>query len=245
MVQPLVALSLLGDPLAGDSGFLARCLISQPPSTIGTRIHDGSTIDRFAIHSFTASVGNILDMPVPMDEVSGALNPRTLKLSHGARTLLIDYSNEVERSQAPGGAFDSITSHASKSAEHAARIAGVLTLLTDMSADEVAEEIMADGIALARYYLGEALRLHGNAQISLDTANAEKLRQWMLSSSWGRDTITVRDVVGRGPSRLREAEVAKKAIRTLAASGWLIPHEGGAHSADGARAREGWRIVRG
>lgn len=37
MVQPAVAHQLLSDPLAVDTGFLARFLISEPLSTIGTR----------------------------------------------------------------------------------------------------------------------------------------------------------------------------------------------------------------
>ena len=39
MVQPKVAYELLADPLASDTGFLPRCLICEPASTIGTRLH--------------------------------------------------------------------------------------------------------------------------------------------------------------------------------------------------------------
>jgi hypothetical protein len=37
MTQPVVAHALLADPLAEGTGFLARCLIAEPQSTIGTR----------------------------------------------------------------------------------------------------------------------------------------------------------------------------------------------------------------
>ncbi|MEO0032105.1 MAG: hypothetical protein RIS94_1863 [Pseudomonadota bacterium] len=243
MAQPIVAHAFLADPLAGDTGFLPRCLICEPPSTIGTRLFREGLRDIDPIEAFADRLGALLNTGMAMDPETRALNPRRLYLSDEARARLEGYYNETEAAQAPGGAMETIRGHASKTAEQAARIAGVLTLWRDMGADTVGRDAMACGIDLARYYLSEALRLAGAALVSEAVAKAEALRVWMLSPSWGRPWLTVTDILQRGPNRLREAPEARKAIEMLEGAGWLIPHPKGTEL-DGKCRRESWRIVR-
>jgi hypothetical protein len=63
---------------------------------------------------------------------------------------------------------------AAKSAEHAARIAGVLTLVEDLKANEIGLEAMACAIPLADWYVSEARRLQqaGRADLRLLRAKA-------------------------------------------------------------------------
>ncbi len=67
--------------------------------------------------------------------------------------------------QAPGGDLAHITGYASKAAEQAARIAGVLTLWRDLDARQVQPGDMGDAIALAQFYLAEASRLASAATV--------------------------------------------------------------------------------
>jgi len=97
-----------------------------------------------------------------------------------------------------------ITGTASKAAEQAARIAGVLTLWRDLNAPKVEADDMADAIDLAQFYLSEASRLASAATVSVETDRAEALRRWLLEI-WQDPTITVRDVVRLGPNALRES----------------------------------------
>lgn len=244
MAQPIVAHAFIADPLAGDTGFLPRCLICEPASTIGTRIYRDMPSDRAALDGFADRLSGLLYTGMAMDPETRALNPARLTLSEEARARLEAYYNETELAQAPGKALEAIRGHASKTAEQAARIAGVLTLWGDLGRREVCPYTMDCGIALARFYLSEAHRLAGAALVSEAVGKAEALRVWMLSPAWGKPWLTVTDAVQRGPNRLREAPEARKAIEMLLEAGWLIALPKGTEL-DGKRRRESWRIVQG
>lgn len=240
MAQPIVAHGFMADPLSGDTGFLPRCLICEPQSTIGTRLYDATVRTDGPVQAFNARLRAILETPMPMDRVSRELQPRRLTLSQEARQALIAYSDRVERSQAAGGDCDGIRGTASKSAEQAARIAGVLTMWADLDAVEVTSATMQNAIRLATYYLTEAQRLASVAVVSASVAKAEKLRQWMLSNSWGKPWITVRDIL-RGP--LRERPEALAAVVMLVEAGWLVPLPKGVEL-DGIKRKDAWRIIK-
>ena len=243
MVQPVVAHGLLADPLARDTGFLPRCLICQPSSTIGTRLHRDAATNLAPLHAFAERLKDILYTGMCMDAETRELCPRLVTLSEDARAVLIGFSDEVEAAQGPGGKFETIRAFASKGAEQAARLAGVLSLWRDLSNPEVSIDAMRCAIRLVEYYLSEALRLSGVAQVSEEVALAEALRTWMLSASWGKPWLTLREVVRVGPSRLRESPRAKQAIAMLVEHGWLIPLPANTEI-DGSARRQAWRIQR-
>ncbi|MCL1629964.1 YfjI family protein [Roseibaca sp. V10] len=168
MVQPTVARDFMADPLAADTGFLPRFLICEPPSTIGTRMQANARRNDKALANFAARLRHILESPLPMDPETRELQPRTLHLTPDARTLLEAFADAIEAAQAPGGSLAHITGTASKAAEQAARIAGVLTLWRDLQAPAVEACDMADAIALAQFYLSEASRLASAATVSAE-----------------------------------------------------------------------------
>ncbi|MBS0122523.1 YfjI family protein [Thetidibacter halocola] len=243
MVQPVIARAFLADPLAAGSGFLARFLICEPPSTIGTRFYANERRDEAALSAFAARLSIILETPLPMDPETRALQPRTLPLSAGARSLLIGFSDSIEALQAKGRELAHITGAASKAAEQAARIAGVLTLWRDLDAAQVEAGDMADAIDLAQFYLSEASRLASAATISAETDRAETLRRWLLES-WPHPEITSAEVVNRGPNQLRERVKAHAALSLLEKAGWLVALDPGTVIRGKAR-KAAWRIVRG
>lgn len=240
MVQPIVAHGFMADPLSGDTGFLPRCLICEPASTIGTRLYDASVRNDEPLRSFNARLRDIVETPMPMDPETRELQPRRLPLSQEARQALIAYSDRVERSQAAGGDCEAIKGTASKSAEQAARIAGVLTMWADLDALEVTGKTMESAVRLATFYLTEAQRLASVAVVSASVAKAEKLRRWLLSGSWGEPWITIREIM-RGP--LRERPEAQAAVSMLVEAGWLVALPAGIEL-DGQKRKEAWRIVR-
>ncbi len=127
MVQPGPARAFMADPMTGDTGFLPRFLICEPPSTIGTRLHGKMRPENGRLAAFSDRLRTILETALPMDEETRGLKPRVLGLSPEARATLIDFADEIEMRQAPGGDLAHVTGYASKAAEQAARIAGVLT----------------------------------------------------------------------------------------------------------------------
>lgn len=243
MVQPTVARAFMADPLAADTGFLPRFLMCDPPSAIGTRMQANARWDDWALATFAGRLRDILESPLPMDLETRELQPRTLQLTPEARALLVAFSDAIEAAQAPGGDLAHITGTASKAAEQAARIAGVLTLWRDLDAPKVEARDMADAIDLAQFYLSEASRLASAALVSTEIDRAEALRKWLLES-WPEREIMVRDVVRLGPNALRESPKARAALAILEKHGWLVPLEAGTVVRGAARA-EAWAIVKG
>jgi len=243
MAQPAVARAFMADRTAADTGFLPRFLICEPPSTIGTRLHANAGGDAAALDAFGRRLRAILDTPLPVDEETRELLPRLLPLAPEARALLVRFADAIEAAQAPGGDLEHVTGYASKAAEQAARIAGVLTLWRDLDAPAVTARDMGDGIALAQFYLSEAVRLADAATVSREIDRAEALRRWLLES-WPHAEIMVRDVVRLGPNPLRESPKARAALGILESHGWLARLDPGAVVRGTARA-EAWRIVRG
>jgi hypothetical protein len=222
MVQPAIAHEFMSDPLAVDTGFLPRFLVSEPSSTIGTRFHSKSRIDSFPVVAFGVRLGTILQTPMKMDENTRELQPKTLRLSDEARALLIKFSDIIEAEQAKNGSLSDITGTASKSAEQAARISGVLTLWSDIDATEVTAVTMKDSITLAQFYLSEASGLADEAVIAKDFKQAEILRKWLLDT-WKEPHILPNDIVQKAPIRaLRNRQATNKAIATLVEAGWLL-----------------------
>ena len=222
MVQPTIAHEFMSDPLAVDTGFLPRFLVTEPSSTIGTRLHAKSRIDNLPVAAFGLRLTAILQTPMKMDENTRELQPKTLRLSDEARMLLIQFSDIIEAKQAKNGSLSDITGTASKSAEQAARISGVLTLWSDLEATEVTAETMKDSITIAQFYLSEASRLADEAVIAKDFKQAEILRKWLLDT-WTEPHILPNDIVQKAPIRaLRNRRTTNKAIATLVEAGWLL-----------------------
>jgi hypothetical protein len=243
MAQPVVMRDFLADRMAGGLGFLPRCLICEPPSAIGTRFHANARHDDSALAAFEAKLKRVLAHDMPTAKDGQTLRPRLLPLDPDARTLLVKYSDFIEAAQAPRGHLSHVTGHASKSAEQAARIAGVLTLWRDLNASTVTAQDMRDGIALAQFYLSEAVRLADAAAVSQEIDRAEALRKWLLES-WTHPEILTRDVVRRGPNAIRESPKARAALGILEKHGWLQPLDPGTLVRGAARA-EAWAIVKG
>ncbi len=243
MVQPTVARGFMADPQAADTGFLPRFLMCEPPSAIGTRMQANARGDDVALASFAGQLRGILEAPMPMDPETRELKPRNLTLAPDARALLAGFADATEAAQANGGDLAHITGTASKAAEQAARIAGVLTLWRDLDAQQVQPTDMADAITLAQFYLAEASRLASAATISAEIDKAEALRRWLLES-WPEPEIMLRDVVRLGPNPLRESPKARSALGILEKHGWLVPLEAGTLVRGAARA-EAWAIVKG
>ena len=252
MVQPVAARPLLADPIASGQGFLARFLITEPPSAIGTRLaQTGANVADVAIIAASSRLSEVLCQPMPTSEASEQeLEPRALTLSPEAKELLFKYYAATEVAQAKGGDLEHVKSFASKSPEQAARIAGVLTLWADLGATVVSVEVMKDAIMLAQFYLMEAKRLSEAALVSEEIDRAESLRRWLLNSwpriaeTQDRDSLTIvpRDVVVLGPNSLRETATVKKLMTFLEGHGWLVELEPGT-VIDGQSRQVAYKIV--
>ena len=243
MAQPVAARPLMSDPQATGQGFLARCLITEPSSAIGTRLRRArDPASDVAVDAFADQLRTILETPMPTGNTPQELKPRRLPLSSPAKELLWRFYEAVEVAQAAGNALEHVRACGSKAAEQAARIAGVLTLCDDLDAPEVTAETMGWGITLAQYYLVEAQRLAEAGLVSEETARAERLRVWLLES-WPHNEITPSDILKFGPNALRERAKLNVPLATLIKFGWLVALPAGA-MVQGVNRKEVYRVVR-
>jgi hypothetical protein len=241
LVQPVAAEALLSDPMANGQGLLARFLTCRPASRIGTRLRmERDAQAEAGIAAFAARIRSLLSRDLPRaDGKRNELAPPVLPMSQEARDVLTAFAREVERAQAPGGPFEDARAFASKTAEHAARLAAVLTIYADPDAPEVAGETMAGAVEVATFYANEAARLADAAIVPPEVADAERMRLWLLGS-WGELFISARAAAQRGPFKVTDR--TRKALRKLESHGWVIEANGA--MVEGKPRREAWRIVR-
>jgi hypothetical protein len=244
MVQHEVANLLLSDALLADQGMLSRYLVTAPDSRSGLRLsRDPTPESRVKFMAYEARMYEILQLPLPLAAgKANELAPRILHLNADARTFQINFADHVERQIGPDGELKPISGLANKLPEHAARLAGVLTLVENPDAHEISSEFMARGIMLAQHYAGEALRLFQGAKIDADVRHAVRLRDW-LHHSWKEANISLPDIYQRGLNSVGSRKTALRLVEVLQAHGWLVKLPGGAVVC-GERRRDVWRIVK-
>ncbi|MDF2141727.1 DUF3987 domain-containing protein [Paenirhodobacter sp. CAU 1674] len=243
MVQPSAAARLLSDPMAESIGFLPRCLIVEPESLIGKRTAKAvNPKDSETVGFFQMRLRALLDMPLPIPDPEALdLDPRKLPLSDDAREYLAKFDDLIERKQASGEEFEVVQAFASKTAEQACRIAGVLTLWRDENAHEVDLDDMKAGCGLALYYLREARRLMGVAGADADMQLAEELRVW-LQARPSKQFVTG-DVLQYSPRRvMHKKAMASKLLAILEEHGWIRRLPEGT-MIDGAPRKTGWQVL--
>lgn len=238
MAQPDVAARLLGNDLFRNQGFTGRLLVSAPLSLIGSRKHRASSIaankdDR--IRNYWQAISALLHRPALVNEDQDGLDPPRLRLNDDAHALLATAYDEIEAAQVKDGSLSQIREFASKAAEHACRIAGILTLVKDPGAMFVMPEEITQALELVQFYIGEQLRLVSAACLSIEIGNAQKL----LDKIRDRHVTELdkRWVMQYGPSCIRDATAASKTLGLLNEHGWIASTEGrsGYHVTAGAR----------
>jgi hypothetical protein len=84
---------------------------------------------------------SLFQMPLPsVDETRNELIVPDLTLSPKARQAWIGFSDYLEKHTASGQVFELVRAMVNKSAQHAARLAAVLTLIKNISTREIAIE---------------------------------------------------------------------------------------------------------
>lgn len=208
MAQPSVLRDLASRSagLTRGSGFLARFLVAEPVSTMGTRMYREPPKGMPALSAFHRHIRELLDVPLPLDG-HGRLTPAELRFSPQAASIWRTYHDEIERQLAPLGALREIPDFAAKSAENAARIAGCLHVYDSM-AGAIPPETMQAAVTLVRWYLGESLRVLALLDEPQDWSDARALDVWLA----GRGGCTTREAQQYGPVRDKARRDAALAV---------------------------------
>lgn len=242
MAQPVIADAAFSNPILAGQGFLARCLISWPSSTAGSRdyVSEDLTQDQAmrALHTTLYRIHS-LDLPIG-DGDPQELTPRRLALSLEARDTWRRLHDAVEAGMAPKGRFALVKAWASKTPEQCLRIAGVLTVVERPDATTIDASTVERAAEIALWHLVEASRMAGTATVSPEILDAEALLAWAHES--GRSMLHSGAALRLGPSRIRERPRFDAAMQELERAGWAHKVGGGAQL-DGAHRRHVWSIV--
>lgn len=248
MIQPVIATMLLSNTLLLGQGLLSRCLVAWPTSTAGSRRYQATDLTTEpAVRAYQTRLMTLLQTTLPLAAGRpNELSPRPLRLAGAAKALWTRFYDHVEGELGDGAPLAPIRGFANKAAEHAARLAGVLSLFDNLLASAIDKNHMEAGIELCQFYLTEALRLFDAASADPDIVLAEKLLAWLHSTNLpqasGHKVVSLQHIYQEGPSRLRDAKTARRIATILADHRWLMAVEGGMDIA-GTWRREVWEVV--
>ncbi len=222
MMQPSVLMELLNikKGQSRGTGFLARSLFAQPTSTMGTRYYQLPPDTAF-MECFYSRIRELLEMPLPVeDERNMRLNPPVLRLTADSKNLWTAYYNQVESELGADGSFHDVADFAAKSADNAARLAGIFHVFEHGVEGEIGETTMRAALAIAGWHLDETKRVFGAMQMPELLRNAEVILQWLLARP--DNSFTTSDVGQRAPSRaLRRKEQWEPVLTLLCEHGYI------------------------
>jgi hypothetical protein len=221
MIQPDAAAGFLSDAVLRDQGLLSRVLVAAPDSLAGRRLYrDTDPADEAAIKAYGARLLSLLEKPWPLvNGKANELDPRPLAMSASCAGKWRAFFDHVESQSGPGQDLSGIRDFAAKAAEHAARIAGVLTVVADCNATDISPAALQGALALADWYVAEAVRLQSAARTDPRLVRAQHLLGWMHGRS--SPEISFRDVLQLGPVPTRTKAAADEALSILIAHQWL------------------------
>jgi Protein of unknown function (DUF3987) len=242
MMQRVVADKLLGDPVLDGIGLMARMLIVEPESTVGSRpFREAPSECAPILRVYVDRMMALLTRePTTAPDAPDVLDPPAMTLTADARALWVQFHDAVESELRPSGALHSIRAFGAKMAEHAGRLAAVLTVYGNPDAMYVDGPTMACGIELAKHYAAEMLRLQGGATVSPDLRLAARLLTWWQERSDPRCHLAA--IYQTGPGALREAAIARRIVGILEEHGWVRRLSPGTEVGGSAR-RDAWELV--
>jgi putative DNA primase/helicase len=241
--QPDVMTKLLSDRTANGQGFLARCLVAWPDSTIGSRHVDAFEWagDRNELKRLFAVLKQLTEAEPTTGKTSQELNPQELPLDDEAQELAVLAGNQFESLMKSGNDLAELRDRAAKALENACRMAGVLAVVEGgINTASISKSHLERGLVLVQWYLAESLRIRGAAIIPQSVKDAESLSKWLHSRNM--TIFNSKPVLTHGPSHLRNKDRLLAAIGELVSNGYVVANEHGT-VIDGVKARSSWRVL--
>lgn len=243
LAQPDVMALLLGDRMANGQGFLARCLVAWPESTIGSRHIKlfEKPRERSELKHLFAKLKTLTEAVPRTRKNEQELDPAELPLSKEAQQMALEAVNQFETMMQSGNDLSELRDRASKACENACRIAGILTVVEEgLAATSINDECFGRALLLIKWYLNEALRIKGAAVVPQSVADAESLSRWL--DLFGYRVFRSVLVLNKGPNHLRIKKRLDAAIKELVTNGYIIENEHGT-IVDGVIPKKSWRVL--
>lgn len=214
-IQPgVLARALTAEHL--DAGLGARLLMAQPPRV--PKRWTEKEIDLEVEQNYEAVLDRLYALELEL-RPGGELLPHALRLSPQAKATWVAFYNEWADEQA--AADGPIAAALSKLEGYAARLAlahHVVSCAASASDDrrEIGQQSLEAGVALARWFAGEARRIYG----LLSEADEDRDLRRLLDYVGARGgSITVRQLQRANNYKYPTAEAAQAALDELASAG--------------------------
>lgn len=225
MLQPVIFNRILTNPEMREQGIMARFLTAYPPVAGDTGIYNAADLSQDAdLSAFWARCNEILDIEggFPLKRgTDNELDPQPIKPSLEAKKVWERFYESVESELGPNGKYRPCYSFAKKVAEHAARIAGILETFENLHAPDISAVTMGKAIAVAQWYLNEALRMNGSVFVDQELELAQKVLEFLQKQKLKQ--FTLRDIMKNGPNAVRTKKVAEKMIQLLLQHEYVEP----------------------
>ncbi len=242
MVQPAIASRFFADATLAGIGTLARTLLVAPAGTAGTRFfREPPPGAASTLADYDARLSELMQKPLrSVGDDPTVLDPLPMRLDPDARNMWIAFHDAVEGAQQAEGPLHPIRAFASKMAEHAGRLAAVLTHYENPNALDITADAMAGGIMLAKHYAAELLRLQGAMAVNPDLDLASRLLTWWQARPDRR--LYLASAYQRGLNAVRDAQTARRLVGILEDHGWVVRLPVGTKM-DGVARQEVWELI--
>ena len=158
--QPVVIREFLGSALVMQQGTANRFLIAKPASLRGQRVYCDEELDGHPEYvRLTGRLYELASQPWHIDEDTGGIVPRVVRLTPEAKALWVPFYNHLEREIGKGGRYDDYPGYVGRFSEQVLRIAALLALLDDTQVTHIDGETMRRALDLGEYYLRQALKV--------------------------------------------------------------------------------------
>jgi hypothetical protein len=215
MIQPDAAGAFVLNPVLRDQGLLSRVLLASVATLAGGRLYkEPDAKDDAAIRAYGTRLLSILEADPPLEPgTRNELVPQEIPFSPEAKAAWIAFYDHIENQCGNGGELENIRDFAAKATEHAARIAGVLTLVEDLRAKEIGLEAMSGAVALADWYVNEACRLQQAGRTDSRLLRAKTVWDWLRSRPQREASIS--NILQFGPNATRTKAAAEEVLKIL------------------------------
>ena len=195
-------LAKAGD-VARGSGFLARFLIAWPESTQGNRPYKEPGSHLPGLNKFNARIASLLNQQLNFDESGNGIEPELLRLSAEAKSHWVKFYNFIEHELKPTGSLATVRDVASKTADNAARVAGLFHLYEHGTQGEIGINSMQSACKIVTWHLSESRRLLGELAQDPALSIAAKLDNWLIArcNVQGISRLTLREIQQNAPVR--------------------------------------------
>lgn len=192
MMQPILLQQMLGKSanINRHSGFLARCLLAYPISTMGQRFYQEPPKTLDCLIKYESCIMDCLNQSQHLT-ISGCKDLPILQMSTRAKQQWTSFFNNIELGLKPNGQWSGIKDFASKASENIIRLAALLHLFAGKEGN-ISTENIEQAIYIIHWHLQETRRLLASQTQNKELIDATKLLEWLLLK--GTAQITIRTI---------------------------------------------------